>query len=117
MTFFFINFGKKARVYYILSISRGGGARSRPPPGFATEDYISKSHSANLDKFVLLRTACWKFDEKTYVFSLKNYRILYNYNGFVLMLVLGTILSLRMGVLLVRICILINLNCYQGILI
>ena len=34
---FFINFGKKARVYYTLSISRGGGPGPRaPPPGFAT---------------------------------------------------------------------------------
>ena len=32
---FFLNFGKKARVYYTLSISRGG-AGPRPPPGFAT---------------------------------------------------------------------------------
>ena len=37
MAFFFINFGKKARVYYTLCISRGGGGgRPPPPPGFAT---------------------------------------------------------------------------------
>ena len=33
MTFFY-KFWKKARVYYTLSISRGGG--QAPPPGFAT---------------------------------------------------------------------------------
>ena len=35
---FFYKFGKKARVYYTLSISRGGGAQAPgpPPPGFAT---------------------------------------------------------------------------------
>ena len=37
---FFYTFGKKARVYYTLSISRGGGPGPRaPPPGFATEIY------------------------------------------------------------------------------
>ena len=36
MTFFY-EFWKKARVYYTLSISRGGGAQAPgPPPGFAT---------------------------------------------------------------------------------
>ena len=37
---FVTNFGKKARVYYTLSIFRGGGAGPRAqapaPPGFAT---------------------------------------------------------------------------------
>ena len=33
---FFYKFWKKARVYYTLSISKGGGG-PRPPPGFATE--------------------------------------------------------------------------------
>ena len=33
----FYKFWKKARVYYTLSISRGGGPGPRaPPPGFAT---------------------------------------------------------------------------------
>ena len=32
---FYINFGKKARVYYTLSISRGGG-QAHGPPGFTT---------------------------------------------------------------------------------
>ena len=34
----FYKFWKKARVYYTLSISRGGGrAPGPPPPGFATD--------------------------------------------------------------------------------
>ena len=34
----FYKFWKKARVYYTLSISRGGGAQAPgPPPGFATD--------------------------------------------------------------------------------
>ena len=38
MTFFY-KFWKKARVYYTLSISRGGGGPGprAPPPGFATD--------------------------------------------------------------------------------
>ena len=37
MTFFY-KFWKKARVYYTLSISRGGGPRPpAPPPGFVTD--------------------------------------------------------------------------------
>ena len=71
---------------------------------------LSKSDSANLDNFVLLRIARLKFDEETSVSLNSNY-------GFGLMLILGTILSLTMGVLLVRICILINLNFHQSILI
>ena len=44
---FFINFGKKARVYYTLSISRGGGqAPGPPPPGFATGKYMHDIHTA-----------------------------------------------------------------------
>ena len=35
---FFINFGKKARVYYTLSISRGG--KHPPPPGFVTANKV-----------------------------------------------------------------------------
>ena len=71
---------------------------------------LSKSDSANLDNFVLLRIARLKFDEETSVSLNSNY-------GFVLMSILGTILSLTMGVLLVRICILINLNFHQSIII
>ena len=36
MTFFY-KFWKKARVYYTLSISRGGAQAPGPPPGFATD--------------------------------------------------------------------------------
>ena len=32
----FYKFGKKARVYYTLSISRGGAQAPGPAPGFAT---------------------------------------------------------------------------------
>ena len=71
---------------------------------------LSKSDSANLDNFVLLRIARLKFDEETSVSLNSNY-------GFVLMPIFGTILPLTMGVLLVRICILTNLNFHQSILI
>ena len=38
----FYKFWKKARVYYTLSISRGGQAPAPPPPGFATDLGVKK---------------------------------------------------------------------------
>ena len=42
----FYKFWKKARIYYTLSISKGGGAQAPgpPPPGFAT-DVCSAKHN------------------------------------------------------------------------
>ena len=71
---------------------------------------LSKSDSANPDKLFCCSLLARSLTKK-HLFSLNS-----NY-GFVLMPVLGSILSLTMGVLLVRICILISLNFHQGFLI
>ena len=65
MTFFY-KFGKKARVYYTLSISRGGGPGPRgPPPGFAT----GYSVEVNLN-FNATKSFCVAFIPKLYKLSL-----------------------------------------------
>ena len=52
----FYKFWKKARVYYMLSISREGG-RS-PPPGFATDKmkYLENMHAIKMPKVRFLFT-------------------------------------------------------------
>ena len=53
MTFFY-KFGKKARVYYTLSISRGGPG-PRPPPGFATDYCIICLWTIHKDYLIKLK--------------------------------------------------------------
>ena len=63
----FYKFWKKARVYYTLSISRGGGQAPGPPPGFVTDygmkyvtslaTYTTSSFNDNCST-VFLRTFC-----------------------------------------------------------
>ena len=90
---FFINFGKKARVYYTLSISRGGGAQAPGPPPwirhcngclcfpqrqwFGSNSIIKKTDkyitSAILLKLGFISDMCLHHKCNTHVFSINLY--------------------------------------------